>query len=78
MLHGTRKGIGFMKENRIGANVKRLREAHGLTIKEFAAIIELSSSQVSLVENGKRQLTVSGLIKLCDKFHIKADKILFG
>jgi transcriptional regulator with XRE-family HTH domain len=63
-----------MKENRIGANVKRLRESHGLTIKE----IELSSSQVSLVENGKRQLTVSGLIKLCDKFHIKADKILFG
>ena len=67
-----------MREQRIGANVKKLREAHGLTIKEFAKIVELSSSQVSLIENGKRQLTVSGLINLCDRFHIKADKILFG
>jgi HTH-type transcriptional regulator/antitoxin PezA len=67
-----------MVADKIGHNLRKLRESHGLTLSEFADIIGLSSSTISLIENGKRQLTVANLKRICKEFHIKADKILFG
>ena len=67
-----------MTAEKIGSNVRKLRVSHGLTVREFADILGLSSSTISLIENGKRQLTVANLKRICEEFHIKADKILFG
>ena len=44
---------------RIGATIKALREAHGLTVTELARLIGVSHPLVSLMESGHRKATIA-------------------
>lgn len=44
---------------RVGATIRALREAHGLTATELAKLIGVSLPLVSLIESGDRRATIA-------------------
>lgn len=46
---------------RIGATIKALREAHGLTTTELARGIDVSHTLISLIESGSRRATMANI-----------------
>jgi transcriptional regulator with XRE-family HTH domain len=65
-----------MKSYNVGKNMRKLRLNLGHTIQEFSKVIHLSPSHISLIENGKRRLTLDNLIRICNIFHIRPDTLL--
>lgn len=53
----------------IAANVTRLREFAGLSQKEVSATTGLTQGQLSLIENGKTEPTITTLDKLAKAFN---------
>lgn len=51
---------------RIGKEIAALREKMGLTQKELADIVNLKSSAVSRIENGKLSVGIDMLSKIAD------------
>ncbi len=56
----------FSKQQRVLAGVTRVRIHLRMTQESFALYIGVSKSLISRVENGKRQLPVKALHKICD------------
>lgn len=52
-------------KNKIGPEIKRIRENKGLSLREVASRSGLSHSGLSNYENGKRSLDIDQLDKLC-------------
>lgn len=57
-------------------NLKILREERNLTLREMAALINVSNNAISQWENGKRQPDNQMLIKLADFFDVSIDFLL--
>lgn len=53
--------------------MKNLREDHDLTQKEVAKIINKSQQGYSHIEEGRAELKIDDLIKLCRFYHVSAD-----
>ncbi len=62
----------------IGKRIHSLRTEHQLTQAQFAELIDISVNFLSEIENGKKGISQDTLYKLCSKFSISADYILFG
>jgi transcriptional regulator with XRE-family HTH domain len=62
--------------SRVGANVKRLREAKGLSQEELAFDAEMHRTYVSGIERGKRNPTVTVVERLADALGAKASDLL--
>jgi transcriptional regulator with XRE-family HTH domain len=62
--------------SRVGANVKRLREAKGLSQEELAFDAEMHRTYVSGIERGKRNPTVTVVERLADALGAKASELL--
>lgn len=61
----------------LGRRVRHLRKKHGMTLDDLAAELGTSPSQLSLLENGKREPRLSQLQHLAKTFHVTLDD-LFG
>jgi len=59
-----------------GDKIRRIRKFHGLTLEEFAAIIHEHSSQISMVETGKRPVSAATLVRVCMAFHMNPQRLL--
>ena len=57
--------------------LKLCRTARGLTQKELAEKADMSPSYVSLIEKGKRDVSISTLETLADAMNIPVEIILF-
>jgi len=53
--------------------MRALREDHDLTQREVAAIINKSQQGYSHIEDGRAELKIEDLIKLCDFYGVSAD-----
>jgi len=62
----------------VGRRLRALREAHGLSLLEFAKLIDMSSSHLSLIEHGRRSLTIERLHKICEQLHVEPGAIVMG
>ena len=62
----------------IGNRIRNLRMSHKLTQAQFAELIDISVNFLSEIENGKKGMSQDTLYKLCSKFAVSADYILFG
>jgi transcriptional regulator with XRE-family HTH domain len=62
--------------SRVGANVKRLREAKGLSQEELAFDAEMHRTYVSGIERGKRNPTVTVVERLAAALGAKASELL--
>jgi transcriptional regulator with XRE-family HTH domain len=63
-----------------GVKVRSLRTAHGVTLKEMAAELQISSAYLSALEHGKRGRPSQGLVRqICEYFELiwdEADALL--
>lgn len=60
----------------IGEKIKYLRIKNKLTSKEFSKIINVSTSALSLYENGKRQPKLDLILEISDFFNVSTDYLL--
>ena len=61
----------------VGQRIKQLRKEYNLTQQQFAELINLKNSTISLYENEKRQPEFQTLVKIADYFNVTIDW-LFG
>jgi len=61
---------------RLGANVKRLREAKGLSQEELAFQADMHRTYVSGIERGKRNPTVTVLERLAKPLGVSSGELL--
>lgn len=62
--------------SRVGTNVKRLREAKGLSQEELAFDAEMHRTYVSGIERGKRNPTITVVERLAMALGAKASELL--
>lgn len=56
--------------------LKALREDNDLTQAKMAAYLNIAQNTYSQYENGKREIPISILVKLCRYYHVSSDYIL--
>lgn len=59
-----------------GENLKKLREAKGLTTREFADMAEIAYSQVWRLESGQGDPTLSTLLAISKALDIKIELLI--
>ena len=59
-----------------GANLKKLREAKGLTTREFADIAEIAYSQVWTLESGQGDPSLTTLLAIARALEVSLDKLV--
>ncbi len=60
----------------IGRRIRQLRTDRGLTLDDLGAALGRAASQVSVIENGKRELKLSELQKLARILDVTVDELL--
>jgi len=60
----------------IGRRVRQLRTDKGMTLEQLAAALDRAPSQVSVIENGKRELKLGELQKLARILEVSLDELL--
>jgi transcriptional regulator with XRE-family HTH domain len=63
-------------QKQLGARVKELREARGLSQSRLAELIGISRVQVSQVETGKRKLCADEVVKMARALNVDGDVLL--
>lgn len=56
--------------------IKALREDNDLTQNAIAEYLNIAQNTYSQYENGKREVPINILIKLCRYYHVSSDYIL--
>lgn len=57
-------------------NIRTLRKAAGLTMKQFGGLMGVSESTISLYETGKNEPDISMLKKMAEYFGVSIDYLL--
>jgi transcriptional regulator with XRE-family HTH domain len=65
-------------QNRFAENVRRLREAKGLSQEELAFAADIHRTQVGLMESGQRLPRLDTLVKLAGALGVTANDLLDG
>src|SRR6187551_1099254 len=60
----------------VGRRIRQLRTARGLTLDDLAAELGRAPSQVSVIENGKRELKLGELQRLARILGVTLDELL--
>ncbi|MFD6388658.1 helix-turn-helix domain-containing protein [Nocardia sp. NPDC055029] len=63
-------------QDRIGPALKRARQDRGSSLRAVAAAVGISASQLSQIENGKSQPSVSTLYALVNHLEVSLDELL--
>lgn len=58
--------------------LQRIREMTGLSLRSFAARLGMSGGSISLLENGKRQLTSAFINAVCKEFKVNENWLRTG
>ena len=62
----------------LGKRVKRLRKEQGIRQTELADSLGISYQYMSMIETGKRQLSLSLLVDLANRLGATTDELLYG
>ncbi len=60
----------------VGRRIRQLRTDRGLTLDDLGATLGRAASQVSVIENGKRELKLSELQRLARALEVSVDELL--
>ena len=63
-------------QERFGENLKKTREAKGLSLRALAANCDLDDSQISKIENGKTNIQLSTIFELAKGLGVEAKELL--
>src|SRR5438876_11654154 len=61
------------RSRRLGRELRRLREARGLTLEQAGAAINMSGARISKVELGDIKISVGGVIELLQAYDVDLD-----
>jgi len=61
----------------IGKRIQNARKKANLTQDQLSEKIDISCKNFSLIECGKRGISIQTLIRLCDALNISSDSLLF-
>ncbi len=56
--------------------IKQLRKEHGYSQAKLADTLETTQQHYSCYENGKNEMPIRHLVKLCALYNVTADEIL--
>lgn len=62
----------------VGSRIRELRKQHNYTLLEVAEYLNISRSQLALIERGEKNLKLTKLLKLCDLYNVSEEYILYG
>lgn len=62
----------------VGARIEQIRSTLGITQDELAKKVGLTRTSVTNIEAGRQVITLDGLMKFCEAFHITPKQILRG
>jgi transcriptional regulator with XRE-family HTH domain len=65
-------------KERLGARIKELRQATGLSQEKFALSIGMDRTYYASVENGKRNISIINLEKISKGLEISLSELLRG
>lgn len=65
-------------KEQLGANLRRLREAAGLTQMELANRAHMDMSEISKLEHGKRDPQLSTVVRLAEALGLTAVDLIRG
>lgn len=66
------------KKKEVGNRVKRVRLENGITLNQLSALIDLSPSQLSLIENGEYKLTEKRAKQIGEVLCVGVQRLLSG
>lgn len=69
-LRGRRRQMARTDGIRVGAKIRSLRRKADLTQAQMAKALQISPSYLNLIENDRRPLSASVLIRLAQEFHV--------
>ena len=64
------------KIKEIGVRIKEARKAKGLSQMEFASMLQISTSHLSDIENGKTKYGLDIFIRITEELQVSADWLL--
>ncbi|WP_037575009.1 helix-turn-helix domain-containing protein [Phaeacidiphilus oryzae] len=67
-----------VRRRRLGSELRRLREARGLTAEEVAAQLLVSQSKISRLENGRRSISQRDVRDLCGVYGVTDETMIEG
>ena len=70
------KDIHKKRLKKFGANLKKIRESKGLSIREVAAQCDMDFSKISKLENNNGNITLTTLFELADGLDIHPKELL--
>jgi len=59
-------------------NLKKIREAKGMTQREVAECLKMKQSDISVIENGKKDVYLKTAVKIADYLGITLDELVKG
>lgn len=63
---------------KIGTRIREFRNFQKLSREALAEKAGISTQFLADIEGGKKGMTISTLIKLCNALHVSSDSIIFG
>ena len=60
----------------LGQRIRKYREQKGISQESFALSIGMDRTYYSAVENGKHNITINNLKKICDGLNVTLSKML--
>lgn len=62
----------------VGSQIRKAREAAGLTQERFAELVGISPQNVSCVERGLAGVSLTVLRRMCEILQVSSDSLLMG
>lgn len=60
----------------VGLRIKTAREAKGLTQESLAALVDLSSTHISVIERGMKTIRLDKFVAIANALDVSADSLL--
>jgi len=60
----------------LGANIKRLREAKQLSLRDMSYACNIDNSKISKIENGQINITFTTILQIADALEVNPSEIL--
>ena len=62
----------------IGQRISMLRKSRGMTQRQLAKAMKVSTSAIGMYEQGRREPSAELIVKLCDYFSVSTQYLLTG
>jgi len=71
-----RRQVKLQLDNIVGKNIRRVRTSRNMTRDDLAALMNLTSSHMGLIERGERGATATTMLMLTKVLEVSADTLL--